>query len=119
MTTDAHTRIAMYRRIRSRRARLVAPQSAGASSVTESSTAVTEVTLVHLCFTMPLKTVQVANVSAGVLAQKRDVVLASLFCGLTDHRRIGCVDHRGQQLRIDLPSTEIRVAVGTGAGRIA
>ena len=62
------------------------------------------------------------HLSRHVVAQERDVVLAALVGRLADHRRIGGLDDRDEQLRIDLsvPKLACRSAPDLGvAGVVA
>src|ERR1700733_698294 len=69
--------------------------------------------------TMPSSIATRRSISAArLLPQERDVVFAPLVGGLADHRRVRGLDHRHQQLGIDLPGTEIGVPVAAGARRV-
>src|SRR6478735_3690076 len=106
----AHAVTAMRRAIVSRRSRIWSASWMRTKAIGGSSTADTQFSVVHPGVTADWVIVRLSNrASADVLAQERDVVLSALVGGFADHRRVGGVDDRNQQLWVDLSSSEIGV----------
>src|SRR4029453_9586293 len=118
--TAAQVAMAMRRAIVNRRSRSWSASWRRTNAIGESSTADTQMSVVHPGATAGWVIVRLSNrASADVLAQERDVVLSAFVGGFADHWRVRGLDHRNQQFRVDLSGAEVRVPIGAGTRGIA